>query len=375
MIIGAIIAEYNPLHNGHNAHIKLLKKTCDAVIIILSGHLVQRGGFAIFDKWTRTKAALTCGADLILEMPSLFSCASAEKFAHGAIKIIKELNCVNILSFGSELGQISKLKELAQICRTIEKSPKMKQLLKQGYSYPKARTLAVNKNYANILKFPNNTLAIEYIKASLNLNLKLKFHTIKRLETTNKIQIANSSFIRNNLNKLETYTPKKLLTIYNNAEEIKLPKKFLFLCLKLKTLENFKNLPDVTEGLENRLFKASKKATNLSEFFQLTKTKRYTMSRLKRIATYALLNLNKNKTPTLPTYTRILGFNQTGRKIASQIKKNKNFLITSNFKKIFNNFNYSATIDTTATDIALTFQKTPKPGGMDFTNKPIIFKN
>ena len=152
MKIGAIIAEYNPLHNGHYVQIQKLKTICDAVIIILSSTIVQRGEFAIFDKWTRTKAALTCGADLVLEMPVIFSCASAEKFAHGALKIVKELNCVHTLSFGSELGKIDKLQKLAKICQTIDKTPKMKHTLKQGYSYPKARSIAVGNKSAEILK-------------------------------------------------------------------------------------------------------------------------------------------------------------------------------------------------------------------------------
>ena len=373
MKIGAIIAEYNPLHNGHYVQIQKLKTICDAVIIILSSTIVQRGEFAIFDKWTRTKAALTCGADLVLEMPVIFSCASAEKFAHGALKIVKELNCVHTLSFGSELGKIDKLQKLAKICQTIDKTPKMKHTLKQGYSYPKARSIAVGNKSAEILKHPNNTLAVEYIKASLNLNLKINFHTIKRLTTINETKIKNSAFIRLHITQTEKYVPQKTWQIYKYAEIIKFPANFLFLSLKLKTLENFKQLPDVTEGLENRLFKASKSATNINEFFQLAKTKRYTMSRLKRIAIYALLNFDKNKLTTLPTYTRILGFNNTGRKIISKIKKNTNFLISSNFKTIFKNFKYSATIDATATDIAFASTKTTKPCGSDFREKPIIF--
>lgn len=163
MKVCAIIAEYNPFHCGHFFHLQKIKKLFDSVVVILSGHLTQRGEFSIFNKWTRTKMALLNGADLVLEMPSIFSCSCAEKFSHAAIKIIKELGFVTNIDFGSEIGEIEKIVELAKICRNIEKTKSMKIFLKQGFSYPKAKQLTIGQN-AEILKFPNNTLSVEYVK-------------------------------------------------------------------------------------------------------------------------------------------------------------------------------------------------------------------
>ncbi len=374
MKVAAIIAEYDPLHNGHLKHIQTVKQLCDAVVIIMSGHLMQRGELATFDKWTRTKAALLSGADLILEIPSVFSCSSAEKFAHSAIKIVKELNFINFISFGSEIGNISKLKEVAKICQTIDKTTSMKYFLKQGFNYPTARSKAIKIN-SNLLNFPNNILAVEYIKASLNLKCKLNFHTIKRTDVQHNSNyqnnIASSKYIREHLDQIKNFVPKQVLNLYKN-NNINFIKEYLFFNLRLKSLSSFKKLPDISEGLENRLFKASKLATNLNEFFNLVKCKRYTMSRIKRLTIYSLLNIEKNKLTNLPTYSRILGFNSTGRKLINLIKPNRNFLFSTNFKKI-EQFNfYSANIDSAATDLINLFHNQPKPCLLEFKNKPII---
>ena len=122
MKICGIIAEYNPFHNGHLYHINQVRKLADAVIIIMSGHVVQRGELAVYDKWTRAKAALSCGADLVIELPTVFSCSSAEKFSNAAIYILQQLNCIDMINFGSESGNIDDLKKLAHICQKIDKS-------------------------------------------------------------------------------------------------------------------------------------------------------------------------------------------------------------------------------------------------------------
>ena len=361
MKICAIIAEYNPLHNGHIYHIKKAKEIADAVIIILSGHTTQRGEFSIFNKWTRAKTALLAYANLILEIPTIFSSSSAERFATAAIKIIKELNCVDILSFGSEIGDINKLKEMALICKDIDKTQKMKELLKKGYSYPKARTIAIGKE-SNILSLPNNLLAVEYIKSALNLNCKLSFHTIKRIgakhDETKEKKFTSSLYIRKNINNekiLKKYIPEKFIEFYKDP--IIIPENFIFNSLRMATKETFKNLQDTTEGLHNRLFSASKKATSLEEFFKLVKTKRYTLSRLKRIALSCFLGIDKRNIPNLPQYSYVLGFDSIGQQILNKVKKTENFLFSTNFSKIYKNFPYSSSIDSYATDLIFLFEK------------------
>ena len=376
MKICAIIAEYNPLHNGHIYHIKKAKEIADAVIIILSGHTTQRGEFSIFNKWTRAKTALLSSANLVLEMPTIFSSSSAERFATAAIKIIKELNCVDILSFGCETKDIEKLKELAVLCKEIDKTQKMKEFLKKGYSYPKARTLAIGKK-ADILNLPNNLLAVEYIKSALKLNCNLSFHAVKRVgakhDETKEEKFTSSLYLRKNIHNeqiLKKYIPENFMEFYKDPIIIK--DNFILNSLRLATKETFKNIEDTTEGLYNRLYSASKKATSLEEFFELVKTKRYTLSRLKRIVLSCFLEINKRNTPPLPQYSFVLGFDSIGQQILNKIKKNENFLFSTNFSKIYKNFPYSSSIDSKATDFIFLFEKKIKPCNLNFKIKPII---
>lgn len=376
MKICAIIAEYNPLHNGHIYHIKKAKEIADAVIIILSGHTTQRGEFSIFNKWTRAKTALLSSANLVLEMPTVFSSSSAERFATAAIKIIKELNCVDILSFGCETKDIEKLKELAVLCKEIDKTQKMKEFLKKGYSYPKARTLAIGKK-SDILNLPNNLLAVEYIKSALKLNCNLSFHAVKRVgakhDETKEEKFTSSLYLRKNIHNeqiLKKYIPENFMEFYKDPIIIK--DNFILNSLRLATKETFKNIEDTTEGLYNRLYSASKKATSLEEFFELVKTKRYTLSRLKRIVLSCFLGINKRNTPPLPQYSFVLGFDSIGQQILNKIKKNENFLFSTNFSKIYKNFPYSSSIDSKATDFIFLFEKKIKPCNLNFKIKPII---
>lgn len=369
MKICAIIAEYNPLHNGHLYHINSVKKISDAIVIIMSGHIMQRGSLAIYDKWSRTQAALNCGADLVIELPAAFSCSSAERFAHSAIYLIKELKYINMLNFGSESGNMDQLNYLAHICQKIDKTQTIKQYLKKGHNYPKARQLAIG-SHAELLSFPNNTLGIEYIKACLNLNCKISITTTKRPPNNKLNNLVSSSYIRKHIDQLYKYVPKTILNLYKSPSIF--PSDILFYKLRNMTTDDFYKLPDVTEGLEHRLYQSSKNATNLNDFFKLVKTKRYTMSRLRRIAYYAILNMQKSDLPKHPQYARVLGFNQIGQEILSQLKKATNILVTPNFKSIAKNFPYSSNLDSKATDLFMFCQQNKKPCGLDYTKKPII---
>ena len=170
MKIVGIIAEYNPFHNGHQYHIdQALQKTgADAAVILMSGDFVQRGAPAIAPKHLRAKAALLGGASLILELPVLFSCGSAELFARGAVSIFNSLGCISYLCFGSECGDIKKLNRLARI---LSEEPEVyRQLLqdelRKGRPFPQARQTALSvytkdPSLAEILSSPNNTIGIE----------------------------------------------------------------------------------------------------------------------------------------------------------------------------------------------------------------------
>ena len=174
MKVSSLICEYNPFHNGHKYMIdKMRKNGCEYIIACMSGNFTQRGDFAVFDKYSRTKTALQNGIDLVIELPVVYSCATAEKFAFGGVYILNALGCINEIYFGSECGNVDILKNTADILQSAEISEKIKKYLSLGQTFAKARENAVAEIdglSAEILQSPNNILGIEYIKALNKIN-------------------------------------------------------------------------------------------------------------------------------------------------------------------------------------------------------------
>ena len=190
MKVNGIVAEYNPFHNGHKYLLtESARKTgADYTVVVMSGDFVQRGAPAITDKFSRAQMALACGADLVLELPALYAAASAEFFAEGAVALFNGLNVVTDLCFGSECGDVSILRQIAEILAEEPEaySLSLKQYLRQGLSYPNARNEALIQNYPflghhkNVFSSPNNILGIEYIKAILRSGSSLHPVTVLR---------------------------------------------------------------------------------------------------------------------------------------------------------------------------------------------------
>ncbi|MBR6642479.1 MAG: nucleotidyltransferase family protein, partial [Lachnospiraceae bacterium] len=175
MTIAAVIAEYNPFHNGHEYMIQKIKEEtgADYVIAVMSGDFTQRGIPGIADKHTRAKMAAVCGADAVFELPVQFATASAEQFATGAVALFSALSCVDYLCFGSERGELSDFSNATDLLLNEPEDFKnaIQKKLREGLSYPKAFALAVKESDANssvsgeLLEHPNNLLGLEYMKA------------------------------------------------------------------------------------------------------------------------------------------------------------------------------------------------------------------
>lgn len=333
-IINGIVCEFNPLHLGHEYILKEMKKN-GAVVCVMSGNFVQRGETAIIDKWERTKMALSCGADLVIELPVSFAVAGAEKFALGAIYLLNSLGFVNGIYFGSESGDTEKLTKLVDIFETDEFKISLKKHVSTGISFAKARELAVcdilGEEYSSLLSGSNNNLAIEYIKAIRSLGSEIKPNTVKRLGTAHDdLEIdsyPSAMAIRSLIAKsedLSSFMPKTCLDIYNQAFSKGLcPTDFAKLetaiLAKLRMAKNFDNLPDLSEGIEQKLLKAVKDATSLDELYELVKSKRITHARVRRLVLSAFLGIEKSD--SLPSYIKILGLSKQGVKLLSA-KKN-----------------------------------------------------
>lgn len=369
MNLTGIITEYNPFHNGHKLHLETAKRLCksDGIVCIMSGNFVQRGEAAILDKWTRAEMAIKNGVDLVIELPTHYALSSAENFAYGSVFILDKLNCINNLFFGSELGSISPLENIANILTFENEQFKenLKYSLDLGLSYAKSRenalvsTLENNlPNIKDIISSSNNILGIEYIKAILKLNSNIKPKTFKREgsnynDTTINSVYASATSIRkalknhNDFDSLSNYLPyesiellqKNLCKIDNINFEDKI---FDFLKFKLLTnCTNFNNLKDINEGLNNKLIKEIISCNNLNEYILRCKSKRYTYTKISRIMTKLFIGYDAFNEVDLNSpsniYCRVLGFNSKGREILKTIKKSSDINIITKVGKYTNN--------------------------------------
>jgi cytidyltransferase-like protein len=402
MKTAAIICEYNPFHNGHKYHIEQTKKLFGAthIVAVMSGNFTQRGDVAIFDKFARTKMALDNGIDLVLELPVTAALASAQQFSAGAVHILNSLNCIDLLSFGSECGDINLLKETAGAVVFVEESDEFLGMMRRGFTYPAALTKTIEQYYEDVipqtLASPNNTLAIEYIKSLADTGSRMEPVTIKRygaehdseqpklpesifgvyLEAGEAVEIATASasllrkMIINKDKGVEKYTPCALPADYACISRLETA----ILC-KLRTMSplEISKAPNVMHGLENRIAKAAKAARSLSELMALIKTKRYTLARLRRIVLCCLLGITKADAKIKPQYIRILGMNDKGREILARADSSLpvDASLAALMKKS-DECRRQAALEARCSDIyALAFEKM-RPCGLEFTTKPII---
>ncbi len=367
-----IVAEYNPFHNGHLYHLKESKKitNADYTVAVISGNFTERGDTSLVNKWIKTEAALNNGIDLVIELPVLYANSSAENFADGAVKILNLLG-VDYISFGSESDDIETFNKIATILNNEPKDYKilLSKELSTGISFPKARENALKK-YLKLsslpLSSPNNILGIEYLKSLKKHNSNIKPIIIKRYESNyNDLNysgnIASATAIRNLIENKDYEKLKKLLPdssykllmneIKNNniIPNLSCFEKEIIYSLRKMSLDEISNLPDVSEGLQNTIKKASINCNSLSDILNSIKSKRYTQTRIQRILLYALLGISKKdielSKKVLP-YIRVLGFNENGKTILSKILKSNTELKVITSVKKFNDSNTDKNLQT-----------------------------
>jgi len=369
--------------------------------------LYNAGNVSLVDKWSKADMALSCGIDLVIELPTIYSISSAENFAYGAVKILDSLKIVDYISFGSEFCDLDILERIADIL--IQEPPEFVTLLEhelsKGLSFPKARENALLmylndiRKYANILSSPNNILAIEYIKALKRLKSKIKPISVKRINVGyNDLEInnnfASATAIRKKiidntpagLSKLMPANSYKIL--YNSIKkghyikDITTFEKEIIFTLRKMSIKEIAELPDVSEGLEHNIKNAADSCNTLSEFMNIVKTKRYTATRIQRILLYALLGITKENMKTsfkVQPYIRILGMNNKGKELLSILSRfrTKLNIITSVKKYIDSNPNKELlnmlNIDINATNIYTLGYEKDSWSNLDFTHNMIIY--
>jgi len=336
MRTGAVIAEFNPLHNGHKYVIDKIKSENDAVMVIMSGNFVQRGEAAILDKFARSGMAVAAGADIVLELPVEFAVNNAEMFAYGGISIAENTKCVDRLYFGSEIGDTEKIKFIAD-CLMNEKrevSGKIKSMLKNGVGFSYARHKAyesiLGEELSDMLKKPNNILAVEYVKAIKKLKSGIEPETFARIgvehDDINAVEnIASASLIRKMAadgDDICRYIPEECYEILKKsriADKEKADTIVLYL-LRRYGAEYLKNINDVSEGLENRIYAAAREAGSIEEIVDMVCTKRYSRARIRRIIVSAILGIEKG-CAYRSEYIRVLAMNKKGAELLGDMKK------------------------------------------------------
>lgn len=404
-----IIAEYNPFHNGHAYHLAKSKELAraDYVIAVISGNFVQRGNVSLLNKWDKANMALTNGADLVIELPTIYSISSAENFAYGAVKILDSLKIVDYISFGSELADMEILDQFAEV---LYKEPQkfinlLNHELSKGLSFPKARENALLmylndiRKYSNVLSSPNNILAIEYLKALKKFKSNIKPIAVKRTGSGyNDLEIANNfasatairkKIIDNTPAGLSKLMPSNSYRVLYNSiqkghfvKDLKAFEKEILYTLRKMSLKEIENLPDVSEGLEHNIKNAANSCNNLDEFMNIIKTKRYTNTRIQRILLYALLGITKDdmkQSIKSQPYIRVLGMNKKGKDLISVItRSNPDLKIITSVKKFMDSNSSKAlanmlNIDVNATNIYTLGYEKDSWSNLDFTHNMIIY--
>ena len=321
-----IVAEFNPFHNGHKYLIDTIKNNGEnTVTVVMSESFVQRGECACVSPNARTRMALECGADLVLSLPVPYATASAERFALGGLSVLGGLGCVDALAFGSESNNAEMLKKCADVLVSEKLSVALEKYLNEGVSFPVARQKAVeeesSKEIADILSSPNNILGVEYIKAINKLGLNMEVNPIAREAVAHDSEEANGEFcsasaireMLENKKSFDGFLPQESLNILNEEmKNQKAPASYskleiaILYRLRSMSVEDFKALPDVSEGLEYRLFDAVKTSLYLEEILEKVKTKRYTHSRIRRIIVCAFLGVKKEDVLAPVPFIRVL---------------------------------------------------------------------
>ncbi|NFS08777.1 nucleotidyltransferase [Clostridium botulinum] len=406
MNVSAIVVEYNPMHNGHLYHLKKTKKltNCDALVCIMSGNFVQRGFPSILDKWTKANMAISNGVDLVIELPTLYSLSSAEFFSFGAVSILDSLNIINSICFGSEIGNINALQDIATTLleEPLEYKILLKNYLDKGISFAKARNLALvelnrdnkimSENINKILSLSNNILGIEYLKSLLLLNSSIKPFTITREGADYKDEnlheeYSSASSIRKylkenkNINILKDFLPlegflefKRLITKgYNFSMEDS-----MINYIRYKYISGYKNLHnliDVSEGLDNRIYKSLEKNFTYDSLVGEIKSKRYAYSRIGRILCQYFIGFENYDLNSLlkstPNYMRVLASNEMGLKVLKKIKKHSSINI---YTKLPKNTNTLLSLDIKATN-AYSLLNNNIRFNEDYFRSPTIIKN
>ena len=340
MNAAGIVCEYNPFHAGHLHHIAETRRLtgCDAVVCVMSGNFVQRGALAVFSKTARAEAAVRCGADLVLELPLARALSSAEGFAAGAVTLLAATGVCRWLSYGSESGDAAGAQQVARALLTPEAEELVRADIGRGLSYAAARQRAAETllgGAAQLLCSPNDLLGTEYVMALARLGAEIRPIPVRRTGAAHDGVMCDgmpsASSVRAQLLAGETAlagVPEPAAEIFRaelaagrGPVRPEALEQALLARLRTMTDADYAALPVGTDGLADRLKRAGRTQPSVQAVLDSAKTKRYPMSRLRRVLYYALFGITAQELIQCPPYLRVLALNRTGRAVLAQMRR------------------------------------------------------
>ena len=390
MRIAVIIAEYNPFHNGHAYHIAQTRAAgATHIAVVMSGNFVQRGEPAFLEKHKRASMALASGADLVLELPLPYTCAPAWRFAEGGVAMASALGA-DMLSFGSECGSSYLLEKAAACTETEEYRLRFRRELDQGCTFALAAARALTAVWPQgdgVMRGANDILGLEYIRAIRRLCSPIRPLAIRRTNTPHdgaspEGGFASASLLRSwrEAAAIEPYIPEECRPLLREALAAggtPDPARYeLAVLAVLRRLgrEAFSALPDLSEGIENRLYEASRAAVSLPELLERAKTKRYPLSRIRRLVTAAFLGITAEDAAGPVPFLRVLGANRRGREILSAARERSALPVEASLarlRRLGGRAGRLAELEGQASDLYALLLKMPRPCGTDFTETAV----
>ncbi len=391
MQVAAVIAEWNPLHRGHLLPITAAKaQGATHIAAIVSGNFVQRGEPALCPWQYRVTAALRSGVDLVLQLPLPYAVSTAEHFAGGAVASLAALGCVDTLVFGSECGDLAALQAVADALHSADFPAALAPHLAAGLPFAAARQAAVSTllgERAALLSTPNNILGIEYLRALGRLGSPIRPLTLSRQgaphDGYSESEYPSASLLRQRFlsgGDISSRLPPAM------AEQLRLagaqgalPDRDLWqwaLLTRARTMEeaDFSRLPDISEGLEHRLYRASRTAKTTEKLLTAAKTKRYSHARLRRILLGGMLGLPAGLSAVEPPYLRVLGFTPRGTEILAKAKTTRTLPLSASLAELADTGDTAARfarLESRAADLYHAFTKGLAPCGSEYTTAVI----
>ena len=394
MEICGIIAEYNPFHRGHAYQLAKARQItgADRIVCAMSTSFTQRGAPALLPAHTRARMALEGGADLLLALPLPFAMAGAERFARGGVSILAQIGCTS-LCFGSESADADLLCEVADLLLSPTFSEALRPHLDRGIGFAAARERAVSdllgEPAAQLLRQPNDLLAVEYVKAIRTLRAPLRIVPIQRIGAGHDapsplMGFASASYLRHEIRVgrselLADYLPPASLRILREAAaggELSSPHhldRVVLQRLRSMSKEDFSRLPDLSEGLGNRLWRIAQEASSLETFLQKATSRRHPTARIRRAAIHVLLETENDRLPALPPYLHVLGMTKGGKDIlAASLSHLPMGTSLARLSRSSRDAEYVARLEGRAADLRALCCDPVRPCGSIYTTHPVI---